>query len=73
VTATLQDGAKKELAVWLSTPDKPAGGHGQFQRVTICLIAQAPLKPNTTYTVNVKAMVNKKEWSESWSFTTAKK
>jgi hypothetical protein len=73
VTATLQDSAKKEVAVWLSTPDKPAGGHGQFQRVTICLIAMAPLKPNTTYTVNVKATVNKKEWSESWSFTTAKK
>lgn len=73
VTATLEDGAKKELPVWLSTPEKPAGGHGAFQRFTICMIAQRPLKPSTTYTVNVKATVNKKEWSQSWSFTTAKK
>jgi hypothetical protein len=70
VTATLQDSAMKEVPVWLSTPEEPAGGHKNYQRNTICLIAQAPLQPNTTYTVTVKAQVDKKEWSQTWSFTT---
>jgi hypothetical protein len=73
VTASLKDGAGEELEVWLSTPEKPAGDQKQFQRNTVCLIAKAPLKPNTTYTVTMKAKVNQKAWSESWSFTTSKK
>jgi Cysteine-rich secretory protein family/Bacterial Ig-like domain len=73
VTASLKDGDDEEVAVWLSTPEKPAGDQKPFQRNTVCLIARAPLKPNTTYSVTIKAKVNEKAWSESWSFTTGKK
>jgi len=73
VTASLQDGAGKELEVWLSTPEKPAGDHKDYQRNTVCLIAKAPLKPGTTYTVTVKATVNQEAWSQKCSFTTGKK
>jgi hypothetical protein len=70
VTGTLVDGANKDVPIYLSSPEKPAGGQGQFQRNTICLFAQAPFKPNTTYTVSLKAKVDKQEWTKTWSFTT---
>jgi hypothetical protein len=73
VTASLKDDAGNEIDFWLSTPEKPAGDQKLFQRNAVCLIAKAPLKPGTTYTVTVKAKVNQKAWSETWSFTTAKK
>jgi hypothetical protein len=73
VTAVLKDGAGKEVDIWLSTPEQPAGDHKQFQRNTVCLIAKAALKPRTTYTVTVKATVNDEAWSQKWSFTTVKK
>jgi hypothetical protein len=72
VTASLKDGAGKEVEVYLSTPEKPAGDHKGYQRNTVCLIAKAPLKPGTTYTVSVKATVNQEAWSQTWSFTTTK-
>jgi hypothetical protein len=73
VTASLKDDADKEIDVWFFTPEKPAGAQKVFQRNVVCLIAKAPLKPSTTYTVAMKAKVNQKAWSESWTFTTAKK
>jgi hypothetical protein len=69
-TATLVDGGKKEVAVYLSSLEKPAAGQAVYQRNTICLFPKAPLKPNTTYTVTIKAMVDKAEWSKTWTFTT---
>ncbi len=39
---------------------------------TVCLIPQAPLEPETTYAVKVKARVGLKDWSKSWSFTTGR-
>jgi hypothetical protein len=71
-TASLKDDAGQEVEVWLSTPEKPAADQKQFQRNTVCLIAKAPLKPGVTYTVAIKAKVNQKAWSETWSFTTGK-
>jgi len=73
VTASLKDAAGNDIEVWLSTPEKPAGDQKLFQRNAVCLIAKVPLKPSTTYTVTVRAKVNQKAWSESWSFTTGKK
>jgi hypothetical protein len=73
VSASLKDSAKKDVPVWLSSPDMPAAGRKDYQRNTICLIPQAPLRPNTSYTITVKALVDKQEWSKTWSFSTAKK
>jgi len=70
VTATVKDPAGKEVPLYVSSPENPAAGQGQFQRNTICLIAKTPFKPSTTFTVNIKAMVDKKEWTKTWSFTT---
>jgi hypothetical protein len=71
-TASLQEG-KQEVAVWLFTPEDPVPKAAVYQRNTICLIPKAPLKPGATYTVIVKATVDKKEWMQTWSFTAAKK
>lgn len=73
VTAELKDAAGKEIEVWLSTPEKPAGDQKRYQRNAVGLIAKAPFEPGTTYSVSVKATVNGKAWSQNWSFTTGKK
>lgn len=69
VKASLKDADGKEVSVWLSSPEKPAAA--DYQRNTIGLIAQEPLKPSTTYTVAIAARVTGKPWLKSWSFTTA--
>jgi hypothetical protein len=71
VKASLKDADGKEVAVWLSSPEKPAAA--DYQRNTVGLIAQEPLKPSTTYTVAVAARVTGKPWLKTWSFTTALK
>lgn len=73
VKATLKDSANREVEVWLSTPEEPAAGQKRFQRNTVGLIPMTPLTPSATYTVSVTAKVNKKEWTQTWSFTAAKK
>jgi uncharacterized protein YkwD len=60
-----------KVAVWLSTPDKPANpAHAALQRNTVCLIARRPLRPGTRYTVRLKARVDGRDWSRTWAFTT---
>ncbi len=71
VKASLKDADGKEAAIWLSTPEKPAAA--DYQRNTVGLIAQEPLKPSTTYTVTIAARVTGKPWLRTWSFTTAAK
>jgi len=71
VKASLKDADGREVAVWLSTPEKPAAA--DYQRNTVGLIAQEPLKPATTYTVAIAARVTGKPWLRTWSFTTAGK
>jgi hypothetical protein len=66
--ATLTDDAGHDVAVWLSSPEKPAIRGFEFN--TICLIPQTPLQPNTTYSVKVSALVNNRPWSSTWSFRT---
>ena len=71
VSAGLQDESNRTLDVWLSTPEKPANSeHAQSQLNTICLIARAPLKPRTTYTVRVAARADGQSWQWTWRFTT---
>jgi hypothetical protein len=71
VKASLKDANGKELAIWLSSPEKPAAA--DYQRNTIGIIAQEPLQPSTTYTVAMAARVTGKPWLRTWSFTTASK
>lgn len=70
-TGTLKDADGKEVPVWLSWAEKPAvrgfGGN------SICLIPQAPLLKNTTYTVSVACKTAGKEWKNSWKFMTGEK
>jgi hypothetical protein len=66
--AQLTDAEGKEVAAWLSSPEK-TGDEG-LQRNTVCLIAREPLRPKTKYTVTVSARVDGEEWKQTWSFTT---
>ena len=71
VKASLKDADGKDVAIWMSSPEKPAAS--DYQRNTVGLIAQEPLKPATTYTVAIAARVTGKPWLRTWSFTTAEK
>ncbi|HEV3029010.1 MAG TPA: hypothetical protein VG457_15645 [Planctomycetota bacterium] len=71
VKASLKDPEGRSLAIWLSTPEKPAAA--DYQRNTVGIIAQEPLRPSTTYTVALAARVTGKPWLRTWSFTTAAK
>jgi uncharacterized protein YkwD len=68
VTATLADGAGKELPFWLSTPEKPAIPGALLD--VICVIPRQPLQESRTYSVTLTAKVRGKAWKRSWSFTT---
>jgi len=69
VKASLKDAEGRELAIWLSSPEKPAAP--DYQRNTVGLIAREPLRPSTTYTAAIAARVTGKPWLRTWSFTTA--
>ncbi|MBV8880560.1 MAG: Ig-like domain-containing protein [Planctomycetaceae bacterium] len=69
VKASLKDAAGNDLSVWVSSPEKPAAA--DYQRNTVGIIAQEPLKPSTTYTATIAARVTGKAWLKTWSFTTA--
>ncbi len=71
VTARLSDKDESDIAVWLSSPEKPANPrYADAQRGTICLIARQPLRPNRRYTIEVTARIDGEPWSAKWSFTT---
>jgi uncharacterized protein YkwD len=70
VTARLE-AAGEEVPVWLSTAENSV--QPELQRNTVALIARAPLKPETTYTVTVAAEVRGKAWTRTWKFTTGKR
>ena len=69
VKASLKDPEGRDLAIWVSSPEKPAAA--DYQRNTVGIIAQEPLRPSTTYTVALAARVTGKPWLRTWSFTTA--
>src|SRR5204862_7312044 len=71
VQASLKDAAGNEVAVWVSTPEKPAAA--DYQRNTVGLIPKEPLRPLTTYTVSIAARVTGRAWLRIWTFSTAEK
>jgi uncharacterized protein YkwD len=58
----------EEVPGWVSSPEKPAAA--DLQRNTVSFIAEQPLRPATTYTATIKARVDGRDWSQTWSFTT---
>jgi uncharacterized protein YkwD len=71
VAAHLSAGSERDIALWLSSPEKPANPrYADSQRGTISLIARQPLRPSTRYHVEVTARVNGAAWSAKWDFTT---
>jgi uncharacterized protein YkwD len=67
-SAWMIDAGGDEVPCWLSTPQKPLPGTGNY--VQILLIPKKPLEPATNYTVKMSATVDGAPWSESWRFTT---
>jgi uncharacterized protein YkwD len=70
VTARLTDAAGQEMPAWVLTPEKTVDR--DLERNSVCLIAQQPLRPGTTYTAAVTARVDGTEWKQTWRFTTRK-
>jgi uncharacterized protein YkwD len=71
VRGNLTDAKGTEIACWLSSPEKPANPRfaGQ-QGNSACLIAKAPLSPNTKFHVHFEGQVAGKAWEKKWNFTT---
>jgi uncharacterized protein YkwD len=71
VTGRLTDESGREVPAWLSSPERPANPRfAQFQGPTACVIARAPLRPGTTYRVELAGGTGEAAWARKWSFTT---
>jgi uncharacterized protein YkwD len=68
--ATLADGDGKEVKAWLSTPERPRIQGGTPKQIV--LMAQSPLRPDTTYTAKMRATFEGRPWARTWTFRTAK-
>ena len=69
VTGQLVDASGKDVAFWLSTPQKPLPGVAPF---LVTLLPREPLHEGETYTATVTADFNGQPWKKTWSFTTKK-
>ena len=69
VSASLTGGGGAVVPVYLSTPESPA--RSDFpQQNTIFMIPTARLRPGTTYTATVAAVVDGATFTSQWSFST---
>jgi hypothetical protein len=68
----LRDSAGKDVSGWFSSPEKPAF-RPEYQYNTLALIPKVALRAKTTYTATVTAKVDGKDWTRTWTFTTASK
>jgi uncharacterized protein YkwD len=74
VKGSLKDDRDRDIAVWFSSPDKPANTkYATHQGQTVCLIPQDPLLPNSVYNVRLEGELEGRAWSRSWSFRTGEK
>jgi uncharacterized protein YkwD len=71
VSAKLTDEKAREIACWLSSPEKSVDA--ELQRNTVCLVAKGPLQANTTYTATASATLDGVSWTKTWTFTTGGK
>ena len=70
VTGRLTDASGQEVAIWLSTPQKPLTGVPLF---LVTLLPREPLREGETYTATVTADFSGEDWKKTWSFTTRKR
>jgi hypothetical protein len=70
VQAALKDGGGMDVDVAISSPEKPL--NERLQQNIVGVHPLAALQAGQTYAVTVSAIVNGKEWRQSWSFTTQK-
>jgi uncharacterized protein YkwD len=71
VTGRLTGESGHEVPAWFSSPERPANSRfAQHQGLTVCLIARAPLKPGTTYRVELAGGKGETAWTRKWGFTT---
>ncbi len=70
VKAALTDAAGKDVEIVISSPEKPF--NEKRSQDTIAVHPLAALQAGQTYAVIISAIVNGKEWRQSWSFTTQK-
>jgi uncharacterized protein YkwD len=68
VSASLADAEGREVACWLSTPEKPLENTGNYNQ--IILVPKKPLAPATRYTARFRAKVAGRPWTRAWSFRT---
>jgi uncharacterized protein YkwD len=68
VRATLADGQSKPVKCRLSTPSAPLAP--DRPQNCVCLLPAEPLRPGTTYTASVRALVNGHPWAQRWGFRT---
>jgi uncharacterized protein YkwD len=74
ITGNLKDDKDQEVPVWFSSPKKPANPKFvQHQGNTVCLIPMDPLRPSTSYRVQLQGELDGQAWSKTWSFTTGAK
>src|SRR5262245_43258547 len=68
----LLDEQNKEVPAWFSSPQDPANDkYKPHQQNSLCLIPMSPLKPGSTYTVQMEGPVDKAHWANTWKITTA--
>ncbi|MFO0927283.1 MAG: hypothetical protein U0736_09615 [Gemmataceae bacterium] len=68
----MEDEAGHEVPVWFSSPSQPANDqYARTQQNTVCLFARETLRPGMRYVVRLEARVQNRDWTRSWSFTTA--
>ncbi len=70
VEAVVKDATENDVDVWVSSPEKPLAE--KLQQNIVGIHALAPWQPGQRYAVTVAAIVNGKEWRQTWQFTTAK-
>src|SRR5262249_34117258 len=69
--AWVEDESGKEVAVWFSSPARPANPRfARTQQNTVCLFAREMLRAGTRYVVRIEASLGPGEWSRTWTFAT---
>lgn len=58
------------LPAFFSSPEHPANAAIPDNFLALCLIAEEPLAPGTSYRAQFQAVVDGKPWSQAWEFTT---
>lgn len=70
VEVKLSNPKEADLPCFISTPESPATSFTQWN--TVCVIPKQPLRPATTYKIELRCTLSEKPHSRTWQFTTGK-